>query len=195
MWLVVGLGNPGEEYASTRHNAGFMLVGRAAAALGAAPRGRLYKARTALVRRRPEDVMFALPLTYMNLSGSSVGAMVRAKGVGLDRLVVAYDDLDLPLGTVRIREKGSPGMHKGLRSVASELGSHAFPRIRIGIGPLPEARDAAEFVLSPFEKSELPLLERALDDALEALMLILDGGIKTAMAKFNRKAAAGRTQA
>lgn len=190
MWLVVGLGNPGEEYASTRHNAGFMLVSRAAAALGVAPRGRLYKARTAVVRRRPEDVMFGLPLTYMNLSGSSVAAMVRAKGVGLDRLVVAYDDLDLPLGAIRIREKGSPGTHKGLWSVASELGSHAFPRIRIGIGPLPEGREAAEFVLSPFDKSELPLLEKALDDAQEALTLILEGGIKTAMARFNRRAAA-----
>lgn len=191
MWLVVGLGNPGEEYASTRHNAGFMLVRRAAAAMGVEPRGRLYKARTAVVRRQPEDVMFGLPLTYMNLSGSSVAAMVRAKGVGFDRLVVAYDDLDLPLGAIRIREKGSPGTHKGLLSVAGELGSHAFPRIRIGIGPLPEGRDAAEFVLSPFDKSELPLLEKALDDAQEALTLILEGGIKTAMAKFNRKAASG----
>ena len=135
MWLVVGLGNPGDEYASTRHNAGFMLVERMARAWGVELRGRLFKSRTALARRAGEEVLLALPKTFMNRSGTAVRAALAGKGVPPERLVVVYDDLDIPLGEIRVRKTGRPGTHKGMISIAGEIRTDAFPRVRIGIGP------------------------------------------------------------
>lgn len=190
MWLVVGLGNPGDEYARTRHNAGFMAVERAARAWGIELRGRLFKSRTGLARHGGEEVLCVLPKTFMNRSGTAVRAALDGRGVGPDRLVVVYDDLDIPLGEIRVRRSGRPGTHKGLISVAGELGTHEFARIRIGIGPLPQGRDAAEFVLEPFRKAERADLERGLDQADEALEMVLRGDIERAMTRFNRKVAA-----
>lgn len=190
MWLVVGLGNPGEEYAGTRHNAGFLLVQRVARARGVELRGRAFKARTGVARGGAEDVLLALPQTFMNLSGTSVREILAGREIPVGRLVVAYDDLDIPLGEIRVRTKGSPGTHKGMISVVREVGTREFPRIRIGIGPLPEGRDATDFVLTPFGRAERPLLERSLEDAAEALDLILAGAADRAMARFNRRVAA-----
>jgi PTH1 family peptidyl-tRNA hydrolase len=187
LWLVVGLGNPGEEYAATRHNAGFLLVRRLARCRGVELRGRAFKARTAIARGGDEDVLLALPQTYMNRSGISVREILAARDIPPGRLVVAYDDLDIPLGEIRIRAKGSPGTHKGMKSIVDETRTREFPRIRIGIGPLPEGRDAAAYVLSPFGRAERPLLERGLDEAEAALDLILAGGTDKAMARFNRR--------
>jgi PTH1 family peptidyl-tRNA hydrolase len=187
LWLVVGLGNPGEEYAATRHNAGFMLVRRVAVSRGLDLRGRLYKARTAVIRDGPEEVMLALPQTFMNRSGISVRAMLAGREIPPGRLVVVYDDLDIPLGEIRVRKRGSPGTHKGMISVVGEIGTREFPRVRIGIGPLPEGRDAADFVLEPFGKDERPLLENSLEDAAEALDMILAGAVDRAMTRFNRR--------
>ena len=187
MWLVVGLGNPGEEYAGTRHNAGFMLVDRLAGAWGVALRGRLFKARTALARRGGEEVLLVEPKTFMNRSGTSVRAALEGKGVSPERLVVAYDDLDIPLGEIRVREQGRPGTHKGMISVAGELGTGSFPRVRIGIGPLPAGRDAADYVLEPFRRDERRPLEGSLEAAAEAVEMILDGRIDLAMTRFNRR--------
>jgi PTH1 family peptidyl-tRNA hydrolase len=187
LWLVVGLGNPGEEYAATRHNAGFLLVQRVAAARGVTLRGRAFKAKTAVLRDGPEDVMLALPQTFMNRSGLSVKAIMAGKDISAERLVVVYDDLDIAIGEVRVRKAGSPGTHKGMISVVNETGTREFPRIRIGIGPLPAGRDAAEYVLAPFERGERPLLERSLDEAQEALDLVLAGEMERAMTRFNRR--------
>jgi len=189
LWLVVGLGNPGEEYAGTRHNAGFMLAERVARAWGVAPKGRAFRARTAVARREPEDVLLALPQTFMNLSGLAVRAALAGRGIPPERLVVVYDDLDIPLGEIRVRRSGSPGTHKGMISIVQEIGTREFPRIRIGIGPLPGRWDAADFVLAPFRRNERPALERGLEDAEEALGLILDGGLERAMGRFNRRKA------
>jgi peptidyl-tRNA hydrolase, PTH1 family len=187
LWLVVGLGNPGDEYASTRHNAGFMLVGRLAAAWGLTLRGRTFKAKTAVARQGEDGILLALPQTFMNRSGVAVREIMAGREVPPERLVVVYDDLDIPLGEIRVRKQGSPGTHKGLISVVNEIKTKVFPRIRIGIGPLPEGRDAADYVLEPFRKSEMPDLEESLDEAEEALGLILSGEIERAMTRFNHK--------
>jgi len=187
LWLVVGLGNPGDEYADTRHNAGFMLVRRAARARGVELRGRAFKARTAVARGGAEDVLLALPQTYMNRSGVSVREILAGRDIPPDRLVVAYDDLDIPLGEIRVRAKGSPGTHKGMKSIVDEIRTRDFARIRIGIGPLPAGRDAADYVLTPFGRSERPFLEKSLDEAEEALDLILAGDMERAMTRFNRR--------
>jgi peptidyl-tRNA hydrolase, PTH1 family len=189
LWLVVGLGNPGDEYEATRHNAGVMLVERAARAWGVELRGRLFKARTGLARRGGEEVLLAAPKTFMNRSGTAVRAALEGKGAGPDRLIVVYDDLDIPLGEIRVRKSGRPGTHKGMISVAGEIGTDDFARIRIGIGPLPQGRDAADFVLEPFRKAERADLERGLEQAAEALEMVLDGAIERAMTRFNHRRA------
>lgn len=191
MWLVVGLGNPGDEYAATRHNAGFMLVERLAHAWGVSLRGRLFKAKTAVARRGDEDILLAQPRTFMNRSGQAVRAMLAGKDVPPERLVVVYDDLDIPLGEIRVRKTGRPGTHKGMISVAGEVRTGAFPRVRIGIGPSPAGRDAADFVLEPFGRGERPLFEKSLELAEEAVAMILDGRIDRAMTRFNRRVAGG----
>lgn len=191
MWLVAGLGNPGDEYAGTRHNAGFMLVDRLARAWGVELRGRLFKSRTATARRGGEDVLLIEPKTFMNRSGAAVRAALEGKEAGAERLIVVYDDLDIPLGEIRVRKSGRPGTHKGMISVAGELKTEAFARVRIGIGPLPPGRDAAEYVLEPFRRNERADLERGLEQAAEAVEMVLDGGIERAMTRFNKRVAAG----
>jgi peptidyl-tRNA hydrolase, PTH1 family len=194
LWLVVGLGNPGDEYEATRHNAGFMLVERLAGAWGVELRGRLFKARTALARRGGEEVFLVAPKTFMNRSGVAVREAMAGKGVAADRLVVAYDDLDIPLGEIRVRRSGRPGTHKGMISVAGAIGTDGFARVRIGIGPLPAGRDAAEYVLEPFKRDERGDLARSLEDAAAAVDLIVDGRIDRAMTRFNhRRAMAGNS--
>jgi PTH1 family peptidyl-tRNA hydrolase len=183
----VGLGNPGEEYAGTRHNAGFMLVERLAGAWGVELRGRLFKARTALARRDGGEVLLAAPKTFMNRSGASVREALAGRDVPVERLVVAYDDLDIALGEIRVRRSGRPGTHKGMISIAGAIGTDAFARVRIGIGPLPAGRDAAEYVLEPFKRDERPLLAQSLEDAAEAVGMILDGRIDRAMTRFNHR--------
>jgi len=189
LWLVVGLGNPGDEYAGTRHNAGFMLVERLAGAWGVELRGRLFKARTALARRGAEEVLLIEPKTFMNRSGAAVRAAMAGKDVPAERLVVVYDDLDIPLGEIRVRKRGRPGTHKGMISIAGEIRTDEFARVRIGIGPCPAGRDAAEYVLEPFRRDERPLLDQSLGDAAEALEMVLDGRIDRAMTRFNRRIA------
>ena len=190
MWLVVGLGNPGDEYAATRHNAGFMLVDRLARAWGVELRGRLFKARTALARRGGDEIFLIEPKTFMNRSGSAVREALAGKDVPAERLIVAYDDLDIPLGEIRVRKTGRPGTHKGMISIVGEIHTEEFPRIRIGIGPCPAGRDAAEYVLEPFRRDERPLVDRSLGEAVDALEMILDGRIDRAMTRYNRRIAA-----
>ena len=184
---MVGLGNPGDEYAETRHNAGFRLVERVAGKWGVSLRGRAFKARTAKADVGGRPVLLAQPQTFMNRSGVSVREMLAGRDVPPERLVVVYDDLDIPLGEIRVRTRGSPGTHKGMISVVSEIGTRDFARIRIGIGPLPPGRDASDYVLSPFRRDERPVLERSLDAAEEALDLVLAGEAQEAMTRFNKR--------
>lgn len=187
MWLVVGLGNPGRRHASSRHNSGFMLVKRTAVSWGVKLKRRSARIKIASAARYETEVILALPQTYMNRSGIAVQAVMAEKNILPEQMVVIYDDLDIELGEIRVRRAGSPGTHNGLRSIAHEIGCHDFPRIRIGIGPLPAGEDATEFVLAPFGREERSLLERSLKAAEEALGLILSGQTDKAMAFFNHK--------
>ncbi len=187
MWLVVGLGNPGRKYASSRHNAGFMVVKRAADSWGVKLKKRSARIKMASLVRNETEIVLALPQTFMNLSGIAVKAVMAEKDVLPERMVVIYDDLDIDLGEIRIRWAGSPGTHNGLRSIVRETGCRDFPRIRIGIGPLPPGEDATDFVLAPFDRTEREPLDRSLEAAEEALDLILSGRTDRAMALFNRK--------
>jgi peptidyl-tRNA hydrolase, PTH1 family len=187
VWLVAGLGNPGELYAGTRHNAGYLFVARLAADWGLRLKGWKGLARAAEAVRSGESVMIAQPRSYMNLSGRAIGEILERRHIALQNLVVAYDDLDLPLGQIRVRPRGGPGTHNGMRSVTAEVGGTDFPRIRLGIGPLPDGVDPADFVLSPFDPEERAVMDAALPRAAQALDLILSGDMTSAMSMFNRK--------
>lgn len=187
MWVVVGLGNPGRRYAGTRHNVGFSVIQRLARRWGVKLRRRKYAAKVVEVMRNEERLVLAQPQTYMNMSGVAVRQIADGYRVPPPNIVVVSDDLDIPLGQIRVRKGGSAGTHKGLRSVVAEMGTPSIPRLRIGIGPLAEGADAVEFVLSPFSREELPVVEEALAKAEEALDMILDGRIEAAMNTFNQR--------
>jgi len=190
MHLIVGLGNPGPEFAGTRHNVGWMCVERLARRVGTTFDRYQFRAQLARWEAGGTKVLLAKPLTFMNHSGEAVGPLVRFYKVPLERLMVVYDDLDLPPGKIRIRPKGSAGGHHGMESIIQRLGSSDFPRLRIGIGrPAgPGAYDpdvVARYVLSPFSAGERPLIGAALDRAVEALMVWVGEGIEAAMNRFN----------
>lgn len=192
--LIVGLGNPGPEYQFTPHNVGFLAIDRLAERCGAVVNNRRAKALTASAQIAGRRVMLVKPETFMNLSGLSVGALVKELEVDAQRdVIVLYDDVALPLGSIRVRERGSSGGHNGVKSITGALGTTEWLRIRIGIAP--EAAMAAEgarqerknFVLRPFRKSELAVLDTALDDAANAVEVILREGAGVAMNRFNRR--------
>jgi PTH1 family peptidyl-tRNA hydrolase len=185
LWAVVGLGNPGRRYAETRHNVGFMFIKRLAEDWDVRVRKTRFLAKTAEARRGGERVVLAMPQTFMNESGQSVQALRRGLPVDPARLVVVFDDVDLPLGGIRVRAEGGPGTHKGMASIVACLGTTGFPRIRIGIGPTPAGADIVRFVLTPFRKTEKELLLGSLALAAEAFDLILAGRVDKAMNDFN----------
>lgn len=172
-------------YAQTRHNAGFLLVRRVAKAWGVRLKKRAFLSKVVEVERQGEKVLLALPQTYMNNSGQAVRLIVQSRSISPERLVVVYDDLDIPVGDIRVRKRGGPGTHRGLSSVVEAMGTDDFPRLRIGIGPLEEDVEATEFVLSVFEREEKPFIDQGLAKAQEALELILDGEVERAMNLFN----------
>lgn len=145
-----------------------------------------YFAKSSRLEREKGALLLVKPWTFMNRSGLAVKALIDKTGVSLSHLVMVYDDLDIPLGEIRVRKKGGPGTHNGMISVVQEVKSTQFPRIRIGIGPLPADVEATDFVLSEFRKEEKPVLERSLDKAEEALDLILNRSVDEAMNCFNR---------
>lgn len=183
---MVGLGNPGRRYSRTRHNAGFLFVRALAKDWKVRLKKRRHFSKTCVIERDKGRVLLAIPQTYMNRSGLAVRSIVEG-GVKPDRLVVVYDDLDIPLGEIKIRKEGGPGSHRGVSSIIDEIQTEKFPRIRIGIGPLNPEEDAVDFVLSPFRQEEKPQLEQSLKLAREALDLILSGEIERAMTMYNRR--------
>jgi PTH1 family peptidyl-tRNA hydrolase len=188
---VVGLGNPGKQYAQTRHNLGFSVVRKVAKDWGVRLRKRSFSSKIKWTEREGTKILLATPQTYMNNSGLAVKQIVASGGVAPENLVIVYDDLDIPLGEIRIRKEGSAGTHKGMISVVHELNTVHFPRIRVGIGPLPAGVDATDFVLSPFSDEEKPLLDQGLKKAQNALNLILEEKIASAMNLFNKRALSG----
>jgi len=188
-YLIVGLGNPGRVYARTRHNAGFMVVDALAQRLGTSFTRTRHQALLAETRFGPHRVLLAKPQTYMNLSGRAVAPLVRYYRLPLERLMVVYDDLDLPFGTIRLRPKGGHGGHKGLKSIIESLGGRRdFPRLRIGIGRPPGRMEAADYVLRPFSSAEQEQWPWIRDRAVEALLLWLDRGLDEAMTWANSSA-------
>lgn len=187
MWLVVGLGNPGTEYSHTRHNAGFLVVQSLARQWHLPLRIRAARCRVAEARRGRSPVVLALPQTYMNLSGQAVQALLAKYRIKPENMIVIYDDLDLDLGQIRVRPEGSPGSHKGMRSIVEAVGTQAFPRVRVGIGPKPDGREAAEYVLEEFPPGEWEKLQPALAAARQVVEMIIDGELARAMTMFNRR--------
>ena len=189
MKLIVGLGNPGIEYQFTPHNLGFLVIDRIANDCGVEVRNRQCRALTARAEIGGEAVLLAKPETFMNLSGMSVRELVARHEVRPETdLIVIYDELDLPLRTIRIRQRGSSAGHNGMRSVIGALGTQEFLRIRLGIAPNRKVADGVKFVLTPFRKSQLKALDEVLDNAAEAVNVILKEGPAAAMNRFNRKA-------
>jgi PTH1 family peptidyl-tRNA hydrolase len=164
-----------------------LLVKRVAKQWDARLRKRAYSSKVAYVDWEGKRILLALPQTYMNLCGVAVKQIVDSGGVKLDNLVVAYDDLDIPLGEIRVRKEGGAGSHKGMISIIQELSAVKFPRIRIGIGPLPPDQEATDYVLTSVEDDQIPLLDRGLARAEEALGYVLQGETETAMNLFNQR--------
>jgi len=185
-YLIVGLGNPGREYADNRHNVGYRCVEYLADAHGLSFSRRQKRNDICLGTIRQRSVILAKPRTFMNKSGGPAGALARFYRVPLDRVLVVYDDLDLPFGTTRLRPSGGSGGHRGMRSVIKHLGSRAFPRLRIGIGRPPGRMDPADYVLQDFSDEEEDLLARTLDQAQAAIEIWLAEGIEEAMSRYNR---------
>ena len=185
MKLVFGLGNPGKEYERTRHNVGFQILDVLARRYGVSFSSHKYKALAARVRIGDERVLLVKPITFMNLSGEAVAPIVHFYKVPLTEILVVYDDLDLPLGVLRLRPKGGAGGHKGLKSIIQHLGSNEFPRLRVGIGRPPGRMDAADFVLRPFTKEEEEIMAVVREEAADAIELWVREGLERAMNRVN----------
>ena len=196
-FIVVGLGNPGMEYLWTPHNAGFMAIDRIAQQEGVVVQNRRCRAATATCRIAGREVILAKPETFMNLSGLAVAALIREfEADPAKDLLVIYDELDLKLGTIKIRERGSPAGHNGARSITGTLGSQEWLRLRIGVGlnlP-PEAIEAGgnrrpgkDYLLSPMRKADLTVLDEVLDRVANATRRIIQEGPGPAMNEYNRK--------
>ena len=184
MKLIVGLGNPGKRYKLTRHNIGANVVKELAGSNGISLRRRKYRSRFGEGKIAGEEINIILPETFMNLSGEAVRSIVKDKGIALSEVLVICDDADLTLGDIRIRQKGSSGGHRGLRSIIENVGSESFARLRIGIG---KERDLKSYVLKPFNKAEAKQLEEAGKRSLEAILCWLTKGIQAAMNSYNAK--------
>jgi len=184
--LIVGLGNPGQQYRNTRHNVGFRVLDEVAARLGARFDQEKYEGLLATTEHEGTRLMLLKPLTFMNLSGTSVAKAARNRVPKPEHVIVVLDEIQLPLGTVRIRHSGSHGGHNGLRSVIEHLGSQAFPRLRIGVGEKKAGQDLSDHVLSTFAPDEKPDVDRAVQTAADAVLCCVAEGVETAMNRFNR---------
>lgn len=188
MKMVVGLGNPGPEYARTRHNVGFQVLEVLAQRYRLVFGAREHQALVAPWTFAGQDVLLVMPMTYMNLSGKAVAPLVRTYGVTPADLLVVYDDLDLPFGVLRMRPKGGAGGHKGVASVIDHLGTSEFPRLRVGIGRPPGRMDPAEYVLSPFTEEEEEVMQRVREEAADAVEMWVRWGAEKAMSWVNARA-------
>ena len=184
-FLVVGLGNPGREYRETRHNVGFMVIDQLCKALGVSLSRMQSRALVGAGNLEGQKLIVAKPQTFMNLSGQSVGGLVRFYKVPLEHLIVAHDDLDIPLGTLRIRPGGGSAGQKGMASIIQQLGTQDFARLRIGIGRPPGRMDPSTYVLEKFVGGEFNTLDLVLDRAVAAVGTFMSDGLDMAMTQFN----------
>ncbi len=184
MKLLVGLGNPGDRYAGSRHNAGFLVASRVAERHRISLKKKGYQGIYGVGRVAGEETTILLPQTFMNRSGGSVNAASRSLGVAPGDLIVIHDDLDLPMGRIRVRPEGGHGGHNGLRDIIAVFGRKDFVRLKVGIGR-PERGDVTDYVLGRFHAGEQKLLPQLLDLAADAVEMILTDGVSAAMNKFN----------
>jgi PTH1 family peptidyl-tRNA hydrolase len=185
--LVVGLGNPGERYADTRHNVGCMVVSRLAARAGIALKRAGYQGYYGVGRLAGVEVTALLPQTYMNRSGASVAPACQSLGIAPGDLIVVHDEIDLPFGTLRVKVGGGHGGHNGLRSIVDALGHGDFVRVRIGVGRPPAGGDVSAYVLSRFSTAERTLFDGYLDAAADALEFLLQRGVQESMNAYNNR--------
>ena len=184
MMLICGLGNPGRKYEKTRHNTGFFVLDELAARQGLKWK-KAMKAKVAEGRIAGQKVILAKPQTFMNLSGESVRLLADYYGVGPQEILVVFDDVSLPLGTIRLRRSGSAGGHNGVKNIIACLGSEGFPRVKMGVGEKPEEADLIEYVLGRFSKEERKLLEKEVAEGADAVEAVLSQGFDSAMNTFN----------
>ncbi len=175
--LVVGLGNPGKEYEKTRHNVGWWVLDEVSRRWGFSFDRKKFEGVYGETRINDQNVLFLKPLTYMNRSGESVSQFVRFFKLDPQDVLLVYDDLDLPLGKVRFRPKGSSAGHRGVQSVIEALGSQEIPRVKVGIGRPASKEEVVDYVLSPFREEELPVIEEAVKRAADCVELLLSEGI------------------
>ena len=187
MYIIVGLGNPGDKYEKTRHNVGFNVIDLLAKEYSIDVSKLKHKALIGEGRVGTEKVILVKPMTYMNLSGESVVDICNYYNVDLENVIVIYDDIDLDVGKIRIRKKGSGGTHNGMRSIVKCLGTTDFPRVRVGVSKPEPGRDLANFVLSRFSKDEEVDLKDGFDKAVKAIDCIIREDIDLSMNKFNGK--------
>ena len=193
MKLIVGLGNPGPEYLHTPHNAGFMAIDRLAEICDVSVTNRRGRAQTGRARLRGHDVLLAKPETFMNLSGLAVAALLGDLNLTTEDMIVLYDELAIPMGQIRLRERGSAGGHNGAKSISGVLGTEEWTRVRIGVGKAPsetgrESKSGGtSFLLAPLRKIELGVLSEGLDQAVRAVEAVLTEGVSAAMNQFNKK--------
>ena len=188
MKIVAGLGNPGSEYEKTKHNVGFMFIDAMAEKLGVSEWRDKFEAKIAETRIGSEKVLLVKPMTYMNLSGEAVRAMVDYYKIDPEtELLVIFDDISLAPGNIRIRKKGSAGGHNGIKSIITHLGTQNFQRIKVGVGEKPKNWDLADYVLGAFSKDDRKLVDEALERSAKAAALIVQGEIDEAMNLYNKK--------
>jgi PTH1 family peptidyl-tRNA hydrolase len=188
-FFLAGLGNPGKEYEQNRHNIGFMVLNRFATKHGESFSKYEKQALITKFSIEKKRLILAKPQTFMNRSGKAIVPLVRYYKIPLENMLIAYDDIDLPFGIIRIRPSGGAGGHKGLASIINQLGTNKFPRMRIGIGRPPGKQNAASYVLKNFSASESDDLEIILETSCEAMIVFLQDGIEAAMNRFNSPSA------
>lgn len=189
MKLIVGLGNPGAEYERTRHNIGFRVIDAFASKFRISVTTHEKSAFTGKGRVAGDSVVLARPQTFMNRSGDAVRKLTASYAQSLSEMIVVYDDVDLVLGRLRIRENGSPGTHNGMKSIAASLATESFPRLRFGVrgSGYESARDLADYVLEDFTPDERPDVEEAIARSVDALVFFCRGDLRGAMNRFNRE--------
>ncbi|MDO5028409.1 MAG: aminoacyl-tRNA hydrolase [Bacillota bacterium] len=187
MKVIAGLGNPGKDYARTRHNVGFMVIDKLIEKLSASPYKIKFQAFISETTIGGEKVLLVKPQTYMNNSGNSLREILDFYKIPSEDLIVIYDDIDIGFSTIRIRKKGSAGSHNGMKSIIYQIQSDTFPRIRIGVGQKHPQQDLANFVLSNFSKEEFEEIDLAVDQAAKAAIAIVEDGLDQAMNKYNIK--------
>ena len=185
-YILVGLGNPGREYENTRHNIGFMTIDRLAHKWGVSLQKMRYRSLVGEARFNNEKVILVKPQTYMNNSGVAVASFVRFYKPALEQLLVIFDDLDLPFGSLRFRPSGGSSGQKGMQSIVNRIGNDEFPRLRVGVGRPPGRMDAGDFILRPFNKREQEKLDFVLQAAADAIETFLSDGLEKSMTVYNR---------